>query len=259
MTAEWTHALVTGAANGIGAAIAHALRMRAPRLRLTLVDIDEEGARAVASRVGGDAIVARWDLADPSSLPGLAEELVARRGPVDVLVNCAGIMEVRSFAATPWEVGARLMRIDLESPLRLMSIFAPAMVEAKRGVVINVASMAGLTPLRGCAYYGASKAGLAMASDIAHLELAPHGVHVVTVYPGPVRSGLEQRARAQFGTSNLARLVPAGDPDELATRIVDACERRRPRVVYPPLYDLASRFPTVATGITRAFSPAASD
>jgi short-subunit dehydrogenase len=253
------HALITGAAGAIGAALAEVLRERYPALRLSLVDVDEEGARRTGERVGGDVAARRWDLAEPERLPALADELVATRGLVDLLVNCAGIMEVRSLAATPWELGERVLRVDLESPLRLMSLFARPMVEARRGTIVNVTSLAGVTPLRGCAFYGAAKAGLAMASEIARLELARQGVHVVTVYPGPIRSSLEKRARAQYGGASLARWLPAGAPRPLAERIVDACERRRPRVVYPPLYELASRFPGLASGLTRALSPAAAD
>jgi short-subunit dehydrogenase len=164
-------------------------------------------------------------------------------------------MEVRSLATTPWPVAEALLHIDLVSPLRLMSLLVPAMIERRHGVVVNVASMAGVTPLRGVSFYGAAKAGLAMASEIAHLELARHGVHVVTVYPGPVRSALEQRARGQYVDSPLARLAPTGDPEVLGRRIVEACAARRSRVVYPALYDLASRVPTLASRFTRAFSP----
>jgi short-subunit dehydrogenase len=119
--------------------------------------------------------------------------------------------------------------------------------------------MAALTPLRGCAYYGAAKAGLAMASEIARLELAPRGVHVVTVYPGPVRSGLERRARAQAPATIAARLLPTGDAAPLADRIVDAWLRRKPRVVYPGVYALARRFNALAQAVTRAASPTPND
>jgi len=174
---------------------------------------------------------------------------------VDMLVNCAGIMEIRSLAATSWALAERLLAVDLTSPLRLMALIAPAMARRRAGIIVNVSSMAGVTPLRGCAYYGAAKAGLAMASEIARLDLAPSGVHVVTVYPGPVRSELERRARAQAPDSLAARLIPTGDPGKLAALILDACERGRARVVYPPFYDLASRFPVLAGRITRAVSP----
>jgi hypothetical protein len=70
-----------------------------------------------------------------------------------------------------------------------------------------------------------------------------------------VRSELERRARAQAPDSIVARLLPTGDADSLARRIVDAWEHRRPRVIYPPFYDLASRFPGLAGRVTRAVSP----
>ena len=200
-----------------------------------------------------------WDLSDPGSLPQHLRSLEDERGPIDVLVNCAGIMEIRSLAATPWALGERLLRVDLESPLRLMALLVPSMVARGAGTVVNVSSMAGVTPLRGCAYYGAAKAGLAMASEIARLELAPHGVHVVTVYPGPVRSKLERRARGQARETILARWLPTGEAEPLAERVVDACERRKARVVYPGFYDLASRFPGIARSLTSAASPAPHD
>jgi NAD(P)-dependent dehydrogenase (short-subunit alcohol dehydrogenase family) len=115
--------------------------------------------------------------------------------------------------------------------------------------------MAGVTPLRGCTFYGAAKAGLAMASEIARLELLPHGVHVVTVYPGPVRSPLEARARAQVPPALIARAVPMGDPGPLARRILRAYDEGAPRVVYPTFYDLANRVPRVAGWVTSWLSP----
>src|SRR4029079_19160062 len=98
-----------------------------------------------------------------------------------------------------------------------------------------------------------------MASEIARRELGRDGVHVVTVYPGPVRSELERRARAQLPETILTRWLPTGDAGELAARMVDACDRNLPRVVYPALYDLANRFPAVARRVTGAWSPAPLD
>ena len=74
-------------------------------------------------------------------------ELGTAQCPVDVLVNCAGFMELVSFAGTPWELGRALLDVDLVSPLRLMSLTVPAMKERGRGIVVNVASLAGLAAL----------------------------------------------------------------------------------------------------------------
>src|SRR6202012_2080764 len=84
-----------------------------------------------------------------------------------------------------------------------------------------------------------AKAGLAMASEIARADLAPHGVRVVTVYPGPVKSALEQGARDAYGGGGLlGKLAPTGDPAELAGRILHALDHDEPRVIYPRAYGI---------------------
>ena len=81
-------------------------------------------------------------------------------------------------------------------------------------------------------------------------------MRVVTVYPGPVRSDLERRARAQASPGLLTRLIPTGHPEPLARRVVDACDANEARVFYPALYDVAGRVPGLASRFTRAWSPA---
>ena len=249
------HVLVTGAAGAIGAAFARQYAKRHPDARFSLIDVHLAGAQKTAVQVGPNAVAARWDLAAPEALESAFAALVAERGEVTVLVNCAGIMDVRSLAATPQEVVARVLRVDLESPLRLMALAAPAMRTARRGIIVNVASMAGITPLLGCSSYGAAKAGLAMASEIARRELAAQGVHVVTVYPGPVHSDLEKRARAQLESTWVTRWLPTGEAEPLAQQMLQACELRRARVVYPAMYELARRLPGVGAWVTGLLSP----
>jgi short-subunit dehydrogenase len=239
------HALVTGAAGSIGGALARALAARR-ELRLSLVDKDEAGVAALASELGPCARAFAWDLGDTEALAARYAEATGEQ-PVDLLINCAGIMEMKSFVGTSWEVGRQLLAIDLLSPLRLMTLAIPQMRERRVGAVVNLASMAGLVPLRGTSYYGAAKAGLAMASEIARTELAAHGVHVLTVYPGPVSSALERRSRAQVQSTWSARYLPMGNADALAEQIVRAIERRAPRVIYPSVYSAAAQ----ALGITR--------
>lgn len=243
------HALVTGASGAIGAALVRALRPRVTTL--SLVDVDADRVASLARELDARALV--WDLADVGSLERRWREATAD-APVDLLINCAGILDFRSVDSMPWDDARRVLDVDLVAPLWLQRRAAS---EMKRGsAIVNVASLAGLVPLRGSTYYGAAKAGLAMASEVAHLELAPRGIHVVTVYPGPVRSSLERRGRAQLASTAIARLLPSGEPGVLATRVVRALDRRQPRVVYPFPYDLAPRFPAIASAITRRFSPA---
>ncbi|MCB1155242.1 SDR family NAD(P)-dependent oxidoreductase [bacterium] len=249
------HVVVTGAAGAIGGATAAEFRRLWPSARITLIDRDGEGLLRRKNEIGGDIRTEVWDLADLDALEGNWTTMVAEAGPATVLINCAGFMEVRTFAGMSWELGERLMNVDLLAPMRLMHLAVPAMIAAGGGCVVNVSSMAGRVPLRGCAYYGASKAGLAFASEIAALELAPKGVRVVTVYPGPVTSALEARAMAQAGDSLMKNLLPTGKPDALARKIVRACQGGGRRVVYPWSYRVADFFNGIAVAVTKAFSP----
>src|SRR5688500_19700903 len=201
------HILITGAAGAIGAALARAMRDAWPDSVLALVVRDERALRSVATALSSGAVETQLagdatpthvtgrvtthvaDLSDLAALPALVER-VQQRVPLDGLVNCAGIMRVQQLQTWKWDDAHSLLTIDLLAPLRLQDLVVRGMVERGSGVLVNVASMAGRVPLRGCTYYGAAKAGLAMASEIARAELGEHGVRVVTVYPGPVRSAL---------------------------------------------------------------------
>jgi NAD(P)-dependent dehydrogenase (short-subunit alcohol dehydrogenase family) len=97
---------------------------------------------------------------------------------------------------------------------------------------------------------------LRATSEIARADLAPLGIRVVTVYPGPVRSALEQGARDAYGGGGLfGRFAPTGDPAELARRIMVALDRDEPRVIYPRLYGVGWTAPNLASWITLSYGP----
>lgn len=273
------HALVTGAAGTIGGALVRTLSARHPELRFSLVDQDAAGLVPLGRELPGRSVALPWDLADLVTLPRLWERAVAQSGEIDLLINCAGFMEIRSFAATPWELGERLLQVDLISPLRLMNLAVaalggaapasdssppagppdPGSRAAVRGWIVNISSMAGRVPLRGCSYYGAAKAGLAAASQVAGWELAAAGIHVLTVLPGPVRSNLESRARAQVKPGLVSRHIPTGDAVALADRIERALATARRRLVYPAFYGLADRLVGTSSWIAANLGPAPTD
>lgn len=246
------HALITGAAGAIGGALCRQLLADHPALRLTATDLRVED---LAPLVGSRGVAVACDLSRPAELPALWRTAQQRGGPVDLLVNCAGIMEIRSLAATSWEAAERLLQIDLLSPLRLLQLAAG---EMQAGWIVNISSMAGRVPLRGCALYGAAKAGLALASDVLGLELAGR-VHVLTVLPGPVRSPLERRARGQVHDGLVRRHVPTGEPAEAAAAICAALAQGRRRLIYPRLYTLADRCDGISARISAALGPAPTD
>ncbi|MCC6644704.1 MAG: SDR family NAD(P)-dependent oxidoreductase [Polyangiaceae bacterium] len=246
------HLVITGTSGSIGAALARALRARHPGAAMSLLDVDLARSRALAGALGGDAVAVGCDLSSSDDAARALDEARAARGPVTGLVNCAGVMEVAALERLEWAKAEALLAIDLVSPLRLLHASTPELLRA-RGFVVNVSSMAGAVTLSGCAFYGAAKAGLAMASEIARHELAPRGVRVVTVYPGPVASALEARAKAQYGGGWLTRALPTGDADELARLVVTALDRGRARVIYPRVYGLG-RLP-FAGAVARAIGP----
>lgn len=247
------HALVTGAAGAIGAAIARALRQRWPGVQLAL--LDREAPAALAAELGRAATHA-VDLRDGDALPAALARIVDAGGPLDGLVNCAGVMRVRHVATWDWRDARDLLAVDLLAPLQLQHLVAPGMVARGGGAIVNISSIAGKIPLRGCTYYGAAKAGLALASEVARADLAPHGVRVVTVYPGPVRSALEAGARADYGGGGLfGRFAPVGEPAELASLIVRAIDRGEPRVIYPRIYGVGQLANHLAAWFALGYGP----
>lgn len=248
------HVLITGAAGAIGAALARAMRTAWPHAELALVDRVAEPVHALAAELGGaTAYVA--DLADLGALPALVTK-IEENGPLEGLVNCAGIMRVQRVSTWKWEDAERLIVVNLLAPLRLQDLVVRGMVERGNGLVVNISSMAGRVPLRGCVYYGAAKAGLAMASEIARADLAGRGVRVVTVYPGLVKSALEAGARADWGGGGLlGRFAPMGDAHELAARILRAIEDDEPRVIYPRLYRVGWTAPNVSRWFALSYGP----
>lgn len=233
------HILITGAAGAIGGQLAGQFRQHHPEAQLTLVDLNPDTLAQAAERHRGNAEVC--DLTDIDALPAWWDNIERQYGPVDVLVNCAGIMDIISVNGTGWERGKRLLDINFTAPMRLMDLALPTMVRQQRGCVINVASMAGRVPIRGCSYYGGAKAGIGLASEIARLDLKKDNVDVITVYPGPIYSGLETHARSQVKQGPVSRFIPTGKPEVLGERIYKAFRKRQARVIYPDIYSVAKQ------------------
>lgn len=240
------HILITGAGGAIGGALAETFARRYPDARQTLVDRHADSVQQHADALQAQTAVEVCDLTDIEALPDWWRTLTKRRGDVDLLVNCAGIMEIVSFTGTDWELGRRVLNINLTAPLRLMNLAVPAMRAAGRGGVINITSMAGRMPFRGFTYYGAAKAGMGNASECARLDLENDGIDVLTVYPGPIHSHLESRGRGQVRQGLITRWLPTGEPDAIAARILKGFERGAARVIYPDVYGAASQVANLA-------------
>jgi short-subunit dehydrogenase len=248
------HVLVTGASSGIGEAIAAAYLARGAAV--SLVARRRERLEALAAPAGaGRAHVIACDLAEHGRAAAVVAEAEAALGPLDVLVNNAGVQILGAMHEAPWAEAERLLALNVMAPLRMTMAAVPGMIARRSGCIVDVASMAALAPPPGMLFYNASKGALATASEGLRAELAPHGVHVVTVYPGPVRSDMEAAARARLEATPLAARTPMGSPEGLARLVLDAVARRRPRVIYPRVYALSRHFPNAARWLVDTFTP----
>lgn len=250
------HILITGAANGIGKALTQVFieNLKTENLSLTLVDIDEDELNT-----WNDASVSVQCIVQDLSVVGEVDDLLERAtqtfGPVDLLINNAGVMDVKSMGSFEWDKAWQLLNIDLITPLKLIHAVLPSMQARKSGSIINLSSMAGVVPLRGCSFYGAAKAGLAMASECLRMESSQNGVNVLTVYPGPVRTKLERGAREGFGESWIYDLLPSGETTVIAQMIFDAWQKGEPRMIYPSAYRWGFMLSGAARKLSSLFTP----
>jgi short-subunit dehydrogenase len=247
------HVVVTGASSGIGEAIAREYLGRGARV--TLIARRRDRLDEIAKDAKDRAHVVQADLGDPEVAFAWLDGAEAAMGPIDVLVNNAGVQIVKAAAETPWEDGERLLVLDLHTPLRLNQLVLQRMIPRKTGTIVDIASMAAIAPTPGMFFYNAAKAGLAGASEGLRAEVKPYGIHVVTVYPGPVASDMEAAARTAYEANAAAKHTPTGSAAVLARLIANAVESKRPRVIYPRMYAMSRHFPNLTRWMVDALTP----
>jgi short-subunit dehydrogenase len=247
------HVVVTGASSGIGEALVREYARAGAAV--TLVARRKELLERLAAEVGGRTLCVGSDLTRTEAACEWVDEAEQALGPIDVLVNNAGMQIVAPTDATRPEEGEALLRLNVHTPLRLTLRVLPGMLQRGRGTIVDVASMAALTPTPGMYYYNASKAALAAASESLRAELKGTGVHVLTIYPGPVHTPMGDRGIEGYEPSKAAALLPWGTAEELARLVRQAAEKRKPRLVYPRSYGMSRRFPNLARWLVATCAP----
>ena len=179
-----TTVLVTGAGRGIGEAVATAFAAKSGRVIMT--DIDPS-AEAVAEAIGASFVEA--DLSDMDAVRNLGSRAIADFGPIDILINNAGLQHVSAIDEFPDDMWSRIIQVMLTAPFQLMKAVLPGMKQQGWGRVINIASVHGLiaSPFKGA--YIAAKHGLVGLTKTAALEVAAYGVTVNAICPGYVGPG----------------------------------------------------------------------
>jgi len=215
--------LVTGAARGIGAGIARAAA--GAGAAVALGDVAEATVRETAAALGGRALGLRMDVSDARSVRGAVDETEARLGPVDVLVNNAGIDVVAPFIETGEETWERLWAVNLKGTLLATRAVLDGMLARERGRIVNLGSDAGRVGSSAEAVYSATKGGVIAFTKALAREVARHGITVNCVCPGPTDTALFEQVRAYDEKlhASLARAIPLrrlGRPEDVAAAVV---------------------------------------
>jgi len=249
------HIFLTGASTGIGNAIARELDNHYKgEAFFSLVSRNKELLDKLASQLKGKSAVYAADLSEPAVAEMTLDRAVKEHGPIDILVNNAGMQNIDHFTSIKNEDADRLLKLNYSTPARLMRRVLPSMVERNSGVIVNTASVGGITPTPFMAEYCASKAALASLAIGLSGEYKDTKLHFLTVYPGPVETPMSDYAGGRYEKDAMSK-VPFGTADGLAKEIRIAIEKRKHKVIYPAVYRTAEMFRDFSIWVTAQMAP----
>jgi NADP-dependent 3-hydroxy acid dehydrogenase YdfG len=239
---------ISGAARGIGRATATALHREG--MTVAIGDLDAELGARTAAEIGPGVAAYPVDVCDRASFERFVDRVETDLGPLDVLVNNAGIMPLGSFLEEDDRTARRMIDVNVHGVLHGMKIVLPRMVSRQSGHVVNIASTAGRVGFAGGATYSGTKHFVVGVSEAARIELRGTGVEVSVVMPGVVDTELG----AGVGSSRGVRKVA---PEAVAAAIAGTLGRPRFDVFVPrtiaPLTAMAGVLPRSARDVvTRA-------
>ena len=225
---QGSHVLITGAASGIGQLMA--LGAHARGARLTLLDRDAAGLKAVRDVMGGDTAAYTVDLSDRAAVRAVAAEILAARGTVDILINNAGIVTGKPLLECTDEAIEKTFQVNTLALFWTTRAFLPAMIAQGRGHLVTVASAAGLSGAPRLADYTASKFAAVGFDESMRQEFGRLGLPIRTtiVCPYYIDTGMFQGVRTRF-----AWLLPILEPRYVARRVLGAIESDRRRLILP--------------------------
>jgi NAD(P)-dependent dehydrogenase (short-subunit alcohol dehydrogenase family) len=216
---------VTGAAGGIGRAIAaHFAHAGA---KVALGDLDGAAAQRVAAEVGHDAIGVQLDVTDEASFTAFLDAAEHAHGPLDVLVNNAGVDWMGPFHRGDNDISRRELAVNLMGPVIGSRLAVQRMLPRNHGHLVNVASSAGRVPQPGSAVYTATKHGVVGLTECLAMEYRNSGLRFSLLHPGYIPTAMTT------GTTRPSRLMPAGTPDDCAHAVVEAVRHNRFNVFAP--------------------------
>ncbi|MCJ1902191.1 MULTISPECIES: SDR family NAD(P)-dependent oxidoreductase [Paracoccus] len=213
--------IVTGAAGGIGSAIAR--RFAAEGARVVITDVNAEGAEATAAAIPGSRALAS-DISQPEGCRAIIENVIATEGAIDVLCNNAGINRRGNLLALTPEDWRLSFAINVDAMFHLCQAALPHMIAAGGGAIVNTASQWGLHPAPNHIAYNVTKAAVASFTQNLARDYAPDKIRVNAVCPGEIHTPMLEAGvkRAGRTIADLDRLVPfgrIGKPEEVAALV----------------------------------------
>lgn len=226
MTQEMKVAVITGAARGIGLAIARTFL--AAGYRVALLDIDgAELQAAVASLEPIDAVLSiECDISDPSQVETAICRTEAQFGRIDSLINNAGIAVFKPLLETTFEEWQRVLAVNLSGPFLCTQLCAPVMLKGGGGSIVNIASISGLRASTLRVAYGTSKAGLMHLTRQQAAELGNIGIRVNAIAPGPVETAMAKQVHSAAIRADYHDAIPLaryGTEKEIADAVFFLC------------------------------------
>ncbi len=213
-------AVVTGAAQGLGAAVAEVMAREGAQV--VVADVRHDEGRDVARRLGRGARFVELDVTDEHAWTAMVERVTGELGSIDVLVNNAGV-----FGSIPLDVATthdyeRIVAVNQTGVFLGLRAVTPVMTEQRRGAVVNIASVGGIRGRAGSAIYAATKHAVLGLTHAVALEVAPFGVRVVAVCPGAMRTPMADANRpagSNPASNPIGDSIPLGrmaEPGEVA-------------------------------------------
>jgi len=216
-------AVVTGAARGIGLAVAKTFLAKG--YTVALLDIDA-ATLGQATKALGDVLAIECDVSDPRQVQAAVDRIVARYGRIDALVNNAGVAVFKPLLETTFEEWQRVLAVNLNGPFLCTQACAPVMLKNGGGAVVNISSISGLRASALRVAYGTSKAALDHLTRQQAAELGNLGIRVNAVAPGPVDTAMARQVHTPDIRADYHDAIPLnryGTEDEIAAAVLFLC------------------------------------
>jgi NAD(P)-dependent dehydrogenase (short-subunit alcohol dehydrogenase family) len=224
---------VTGGANGIGRAIA--TQFARAGAKVTIGDLDTDGADELARALGDGTDAVALDVSDPDAFRSFLDAAEERHGPLDVMVNNAGVDWMSPFDEEPDAVTRREVEVNVLGTIYGTRLALQRMLPRRRGHIVNVASGAGRVPLPGSSSYAATKHAIVGLTESLRLEYRGSGVRFSLIQPSQVDT-------AMIEGQPRPRLLPLVSPDDVAAAVLTAVREGRFEVWVPASQGVSAKF-----------------